>query len=350
MLNKKLFYTPALIALWMLGCAENEGFKSSVNTKTLAKTDDAKPEVAPIVPPITQPPVTKPAEDAKEVIVEAATPMDSFAEPAVEVQLSVVRKLEVVLPSAELRSGGKTIQAKAIITGAGAAAISWKISGPAGIDLGSIDGKGLYTSPADETIMASIQIVATLIDDPAISDKKPLALVPVQQLFVGCKVGNAIFPITGDIFELPPNTPRLPDFDALAASKKETVCMDKFDIPNQGWLAGFPASPKMVEWFAIKFNSTLIIPKDGDYSFRLVSDDGSRFAIDDKTIVDHDNQHSFSEKFGTATLKAGKHKMSMGWFQGPRPYLGIQLFWKTPGATDYVIVPTSAFATYVSGQ
>lgn len=350
MLKKSLFFTPVLLSLLMLSCAENEGFKSSVNTKTLAKSDDSKAEAPPIVAPITQPPVTTADNDATEVVVEAVTTMDSFAEPAAETQLSVVRKLEVVLPSAELRSGKKTLQAKAIITGAGAAAISWKISGPSGIDLGSIDGKGLYTSPADETIKASIQIVASLIDDPSISDKKPLALVPVQQLFVGCKVGNTIFPITGDIFELAAETKKLPDFAAIASTKKETVCMDKFDIPNQGWLSGFPASPKMVEWFAIKFTSTLIIPKDGDYSFRLVSDDGSNFLIDDKMVVDHDNQHSFSEKFGSANLKAGKHKMSMGWFQGPRPYLGIQLFWKLPGATDYVIVPSSAFATYVSGE
>ncbi|MBC7533250.1 MAG: hypothetical protein H7318_16895 [Oligoflexus sp.] len=350
MFKKTLIVTPALLTMWTFGCSESEIFKSNVNTKVLEKkAEDARAELPPpdakVLPPVKEAP-----QGAGQVEFEAAPSMDSVAEAAPETTLSVVRKLTVILPSTEIRSGKKTLQAKASITGAGPVAITWKLVGPGGIDIGSIDSKGFYTSPADETIKASIQIVATLNNDPSISDKQLLNLIPVQQLFVGCKVGNTVFPISGDIYALPEGSKQLPDFSAIAAAKKETICLDKYDIPVQGWAAGFPASPAMNEWFALHSSANLIIPADGEYSFKLSADDGANLYIDGKLVVDNNGIHSMKDAFGKVNLTAGKHKIIIDWYQGPRIYLGLQLFWQTPGSSEHVIIPNKSFATYISGQ
>lgn len=350
MFKKALIVTPALLAMWTFGCSESESFKSKVNSKLLEKkAEDARAELLPpdakVLPPVTEAP-----KGAGQVEFEAAPSTDSFAEAAPETTLSAARKLTVILPSAEIRSGKKALQAKASITGVGSVGITWKLVGPAGIDIGSIDSQGLYTSPADETIKASIQIVATLNDDHSIFDKRPLNLIPVQQLFVGCKVGNSVFPISGDIYVLPVGTKQLPDFSAIAAAKKETICLDKFDIPVQGWVAGFPASPALNEWFALHSNANLIVPTDGEYSFKLSADDGANLYIDGKIIIDNDGIHGMTDKIAKVNLTAGKHKIIIDWYQGPRTHLGLQLFWQTPGSATHVIIPNKSFATYISGQ
>lgn len=328
----KLYVTASVtLAILISGCNETEGFNAAVQT----------------APVTVYPPIKSAAANAAET--ETST-VNSTAEPLADTELDGQRRIEVTLPSSEIRSGKKTLQAKASISGSGSTAITWKIVGPEGIDLGTIDSKGIYTSPADESIKASIQIVATLVDDPTITDRKALNLVPVQQLFVGCSKGNEVFPISGDIYSLAVNTRSLPDFAAIAESKKERICLDKYDIPNQDWSKGFPASPLMVEWFALHSTANLVIPSEGDYAFQLGADDGAKFYIDDKIIVDNDGQHSFRNVSATTHLTAGKHKIVVDWYQGPRDRLGLQLFWKVPGATDFVVIPNSAFATTVSEE
>jgi len=345
-----LILTPSLLAIWLQACNENEGFKSTVQTKSAVKANDAQPDGNSTPNVLKQiPPITRAPDDAIETAVEAAGG-ESFAEPAAEVQLNVARSLEVILPFSELRSGKKTMQAKAVIKGEGSNAISWKIVGPSGVDLGTIDSTGLYTSPADETILAQIQIVATLVDDVAITSKKNLSLVPVQQLFVGCKVGNSIFPIAGDIYSIAEGTGKMPDFSKIEANKKETICLDEYNIPVQSWVSGFPASPGMVEWFALHSTAYLNIPAEGDYEFKLSADDGANLYIDDKIAVNNDGTHSFTSKTAKVHLTAGKHKIVTDWYQGPRDELGLTLAWKVPGAASFVIIPTASFSSTISAE
>ncbi|MDP6446131.1 MAG: c-type cytochrome, partial [Pirellulaceae bacterium] len=56
------------------------------------------------------------------------------------------------------------------------------------------------------------------------------------------------------------------------------------------------------DYYGLRFESTLEIAADGEYSFRLASDDGSRLTIDGRVVVDNDGVHGVVEKTGKAKL------------------------------------------------
>jgi len=162
-------------------------------------------------------------------------------------------------------------------------------------------------------------------------------------IFTGCATGSSSLPIVADVYSLPEGSSKLPDFKAIGP-KIDTVCLSQYNIENQAWDLGFPGASQLVEWFALNTRAKLIVPTNGSYQFRMGSDDGSILYIDSAVIIDNNGNHSFQSKEGTVTLTAGSHALAVDWYQGPRFNLGLQLFWKLPGTTEFVLVPTSAFA------
>ncbi|MEY3367265.1 MAG: hypothetical protein RI973_420 [Bacteroidota bacterium] len=73
---------------------------------------------------------------------------------------------------------------------------------------------------------------------------------------------------------------------------------------------------ELTDNFAIVAEGYLNIPKDNNYTFRLVSDDGSRLYIGDKIVVDHDGLHGDEARDGEIGLKAGYHPFRLEFFQG----------------------------------
>lgn len=69
------------------------------------------------------------------------------------------------------------------------------------------------------------------------------------------------------------------------------------------------------ETFGIIFNAYLNVPKDGIYTFRLNSDDGSVLWIDGQVVVDNDGEHPPVLKAGSIALKAGLHAVKVGFFE-----------------------------------
>ncbi|NJB71342.1 hypothetical protein GGR42_001804 [Saonia flava] len=67
---------------------------------------------------------------------------------------------------------------------------------------------------------------------------------------------------------------------------------------------------------AVKFNSQLVIEKEGAYGFFTRSDDGSKLWIDGKEVVDNDGDHGVREKGGKIDLKPGVHDIEVIWFNG----------------------------------
>jgi hypothetical protein len=67
--------------------------------------------------------------------------------------------------------------------------------------------------------------------------------------------------------------------------------------------------------FAFNFTGYINVPSDGQYTFYTSSDDGSLLYIDGFLVVNNDKQHGVDEKSGTIGLKAGKHAISVGFFQ-----------------------------------
>ncbi len=375
-----------------LACSEAETSMHGVpNVKVLHKADDtvadsksssspgpyasvpasSGPDAATFGSDSPEPELSAVLDPSNEIILEAALPSASLspnsastpnAAPAAEPDLSLTPAAEPGLPAApalaapvlaaitlevkvsspEVREGGKDIQAQALLSRAPESEVLWTLEGPAGLDLGTIDTQGKYTSPASITGPLTVQIVGTLANDSKVTGKTTISVIPVEQLFVGCRKGNLEFPISADVFQLPVNTAKLPSFSAL--TKSDRVCLDKFDIPNQSWELGFPGAASLQEWFALHSTSMLVISQPGSYSFKIISDDGANVYINGTKLIDNDGNHSAKAATGTIDLAAGKQSLVLDWYQGPRTYIALQLFWKTPGSSDYVIVPSSAFA------
>ncbi|MFI9643242.1 family 16 glycoside hydrolase [Micromonospora sp. NPDC051925] len=90
--------------------------------------------------------------------------------------------------------------------------------------------------------------------------------------------------------------------------------------------------------------ANLTAPADGDYTFRLTSDDGSRLTIGDQVVVDHDGLHGETAKEGTTTLSAGLHPLRIEYFEDGGGQV-LRLEWRRPGSTDFELVPNSALST-----
>ncbi len=96
----------------------------------------------------------------------------------------------------------------------------------------------------------------------------------------------------------------LPDFDSLTPVKTGT-------LPN------FSLAPKeRNNFYAFRFRGTVTVPIDGNYTFFLTSDDGSKLLINNQVVVNHDGIHPFiDEQSGTVTLSAGEHDIEVQFFE-----------------------------------
>ncbi len=96
---------------------------------------------------------------------------------------------------------------------------------------------------------------------------------------------------------------RLPDFDKLKPVSVDGV--DDIHIRHA----------KRKDHFALRFEGRLYIEKDGEYTFHLKSDDGSRLMIDDEIVIDHDNVHSATSKSAKRKLVQGAHSVVVDVFE-----------------------------------
>ena len=96
----------------------------------------------------------------------------------------------------------------------------------------------------------------------------------------------------------------LPDFDALRPV-------------SEGRCASFdPAMAGCANSFAMRFLGRFKAPRDGQYTFHIGSDDGSRLSIDGRKVVDCDGVHPFQSKDGVIRLDKGEHRVVVDYFQG----------------------------------
>ncbi len=100
---------------------------------------------------------------------------------------------------------------------------------------------------------------------------------------------------------------------------------------------------ELTDDFAMIATGYINIEKDNNFLFRLNSDDGSRFSIDNQVLITNDSLHGDSDPAdGEIALKKGLHPFKLEYFQchGGR---GITLRWKSFSDEDFSIVPASAF-------
>ena len=152
----------------------------------------------------------------------------------------------------------------------------------------------------------------------------------------GSATSNSIS-LKGDIYYLPEGASSLPDFSSL--TPVGSIYTMVLDIPTRSFTSGFPGVTNRFEWFAIRYTGTFNVDVEGDYAFRLVSDDGSRLFIDGKKIIDNDGEHATQSVSGNAYLTRDQHSIEVDYYQGPREEIALQLFWTPPGGSEEISEP-----------
>ncbi len=95
----------------------------------------------------------------------------------------------------------------------------------------------------------------------------------------------------------------LPDFNALPPVKTGTT-------------PAFDLSPRnQSDNFGFRYRGYVDIPTDGIYTFYTDSDDGSRLYIGPALVVENDGLHGSQERGGAIGLKAGKHAITVAFFE-----------------------------------
>lgn len=72
----------------------------------------------------------------------------------------------------------------------------------------------------------------------------------------------------------------------------------------------------------------------GAYSFRILSDDGTRLYVDGKPVVDNDGVHKARSQQGVVQLSPGSHQLTLDYFQGPRYAIALQVYVTAPGGAE----------------
>ncbi len=126
----------------------------------------------------------------------------------------------------------------------------------------------------------------------------------------------------------------LPNFGALAPAKT-------------GSAAGFDLGPRTQDdYFGFRYSGYVSVPADGLYTFYTTSDDGSRLSIGNQVVVDNDGLHGAQERSGTIRLKAGRHALTVDFFEyNGGQTLGVS--YQGPGLSKQP-VPASALSSVPS--
>ena len=131
--------------------------------------------------------------------------------------------------------------------------------------------------------------------------------------------------LEGKIYFLPEGTSKLPSsFDTT--NVQGSIYTKTLNVPERSWSNGFPGVSDRFEWFAIEYKGEFKPAKAGLYTFRLVSDDGSKLFIDDSLVINNDGTHGTSSATGSIELSRSYHRIKVQYFQGPRFYVALQLF------------------------
>ncbi|MCK5467726.1 MAG: beta-glucosidase, partial [Cyclobacteriaceae bacterium] len=84
------------------------------------------------------------------------------------------------------------------------------------------------------------------------------------------------------------------------------------------------------QYFSFDYEGYIDIPKDGEYTFYLATNDGGRLYLDNIMLLNNDGLHPVVEIEKAVSLKAGLHPISVKYFQeGGRN--GLIVSWKGPG-------------------
>ncbi|PRY40123.1 putative secreted protein (Por secretion system target) [Spirosoma oryzae] len=93
--------------------------------------------------------------------------------------------------------------------------------------------------------------------------------------------------------------------------------------------------------YGLRFTGYINAPADGSYTFYTTSDDGTKLYIGNTEVVSNDGVHGDQERSGSIGLKAGKHAITVVYFQGVNGQ-SLSASYSGPSLNKQVI-PASAF-------
>jgi mono/diheme cytochrome c family protein len=99
------------------------------------------------------------------------------------------------------------------------------------------------------------------------------------------------------------NWQRLPDFSRLTPVRSGGAEEISLDVARRR------------DRFGLRFQGYLRIDRQGEYTFHLGSDDGSRLILDGSELIDHDGVHPFTVKSATVSLTPGQYPLVVEYFE-----------------------------------
>ncbi|MFN9893319.1 MAG: PA14 domain-containing protein [Acidobacteriota bacterium] len=126
-----------------------------------------------------------------------------------------------------------------------------------------------------------------------------------------------------------------------------TLYASSLEVMPQSFTQGFPGITDRREWFAIDYRAKVWIARPGLYRFALLSDDGAKFWINEKLVIDNDGLHAPLELAGSARLSRGLFSFRIAYFQGPRFEVALVFSVRPPGEawsvfhTDRYVAPAA---------
>lgn len=121
----------------------------------------------------------------------------------------------------------------------------------------------------------------------------------------------------------------LPDFGALKPIAAGII--DRFDLTVR----------KRADRYGLRFTGFIEIPREGIYHFYTLSHEGSKLLIGKEEIVSNDATHPPRESSGDSALKAGRHAITLLYFQNQGESL-LDVYWEGPDLPKRKI-PSAAF-------
>lgn len=139
--------------------------------------------------------------------------------------------------------------------------------------------------------------------------------------------------LCGDVYEIPSETPLLPDFRRL--DPVGTIYTSRLDVPDQifSGTPGISGVTSRTIAFGIDYYGEFWVTSKGRYDFRMLSDDGAILQIDDERVIDLDGVHVAEYGSGSIELDAGPHTIHIPYFQELPPAVALVLWVRAPGET-----------------
>jgi hypothetical protein len=156
------------------------------------------------------------------------------------------------------------------------------------------------------------------------------------------------FGAKGNVYTLPSSTTTLPDYTPMTPEESSTV--DTFSVFNRQSSLGYPGLPARQTYFGIRYTGFILVPvcPAKKCFYRLTSDDGAAFIMDNYLVVNGDGLHSPTAFTGSIVAENGWHTFRIDYFQGPATQIALALEVSVDNGSTYTVVPQNNLKFLVS--